>query len=146
MKTKTITSMAVERAGKFLLLKRSMSDTYPGIWEFPSGKVRKGEKLEKCAKRELLEETGLKARELEYRGRRERVNEDVITIVNYFYTKSFAGTLKISEEHSDFGWFSKKGILGMKRLPKGAPPDTDSEGKVGTDVLHFFRLESARKS
>lgn len=142
MKTKTITTVVVERNGKFLLLKRARNDTFPGLWEFPSGKVEGEESLEECAKRELREEAGLEARGLSYRGKRERINRDVITLVHYFHAKSFSGTPKISGEHSELGWFSTKEIMRMGRLDVGADPSANSEGKVGTDVLHFFTIES----
>ncbi|MBU5537678.1 MAG: NUDIX domain-containing protein [Candidatus Aenigmatarchaeota archaeon] len=40
MKLKVITSVAIEKDGKFLILKRSSYDTLPGMWEFPGGKVK----------------------------------------------------------------------------------------------------------
>lgn len=143
MKRKTITTVVVERDGKFLLLKRARNDTFPGLWEFPSGKVEGRESLEECARRELLEETGMEAKGMSYKGKRERTNADVITLVHYFYTKSFTGIPKISEEHSNSGWFSGKEILGMGRLAAGADSRMDSEGKIGTDAVHYFDIESS---
>jgi 8-oxo-dGTP pyrophosphatase MutT (NUDIX family) len=140
---KTITCIAAEKGGKFLLLRRARQDTFPGLWEFPSGKVEEGESLEACARRELLEEAGLSAKDLAYRGKRERVNNDAVTLVHYFLAKNYSGSPKISEEHTEFGWFSKKEIMGMDGLEKNASPDMDSTGKVGTDAIHYFSLESS---
>lgn len=39
------------------------------ILEIPAGKLHKGEDLESCARRELEEETGYKAKEMQYLGR-----------------------------------------------------------------------------
>lgn len=141
MKIKTITSIAVERGGRFLLLKRARHDTFPGLWEFPSGKIEGKESLEECARRELLEEAGLRARKLEYRGQRKRKLGETVTIVKYFYTNSFTGKVKISREHSDSGWFSRKEIMSMERLSDYALPDMDFEGRMGMDGLRFFSLE-----
>ena len=44
---------------EFLLLKRSQSEIYPGLWQMVSGKIRKREKAYKTALREIKEETGL---------------------------------------------------------------------------------------
>ncbi|MCX6814517.1 MAG: NUDIX domain-containing protein [Candidatus Aenigmarchaeota archaeon] len=139
---KTITAIVIEKAGKFLLLKRSKHDTFPGLWEFPSGKIEPGENMEESARRELKEETGLQSKSVMYEGKRERKNKDTVTLVHYFSAKSFTGTVKISEEHSGFGWFALEEILVMRRLAAGASPDADSEGKVGMDVLHYFSLGS----
>jgi 8-oxo-dGTP pyrophosphatase MutT (NUDIX family) len=142
MERKTITTIVVENGRRFLLLKRAGHDTFPGLWEFPSGKIEGKEGLEECARRELLEEAGLEAKSMSYRGKRERSNSGVTTLVHYFFVRGFSGSLRISGEHSDSGWFSEKDIMGMGRITAGAPPDVDSEGKVGTDVLHFFGLEA----
>lgn len=48
--------------GKFLLVKRSVDDTFPGMWEFPGGSVEKGESLLEATKREVEEETGVTVR------------------------------------------------------------------------------------
>jgi 8-oxo-dGTP diphosphatase len=133
--------VALEANGKFLLLKRAKNETYPGIWEFPSGGVEGNETLEECARRELEEEAGLYAGRMSYRGKAERIQKGVIVEMHYFHAEMFRGNPKISEEHSAFGWFTKKEILAMEHLSPDAPINTNSEGKVGTGVLHFFSLE-----
>ena len=43
---------------RFLLLRRSTNNSYPGIWQPVSGKLRSGEKAWQAGLRELQEETG----------------------------------------------------------------------------------------
>ena len=53
--------------GTFLLTKRDMrKDVYPGFWEASAGgSALKGEDATDCAKRELFEETGIRAEEFQ---------------------------------------------------------------------------------
>lgn len=52
----------LEVEGKFLICKRSLKGTMPGLWEFPGGKVEKGESKKECIKRELREELSVDAK------------------------------------------------------------------------------------
>jgi 8-oxo-dGTP diphosphatase len=52
------TSVYAERDGRILVLKRS-GGAAPGAWYTPGGVLDPGETPEQCARRELLEETGL---------------------------------------------------------------------------------------
>jgi len=55
-------SVAVVRGQRVLLVKRALPPSL-GLYAFPGGKVEAGETLEEAARRELLEETGLAARD-----------------------------------------------------------------------------------
>lgn len=46
--------------GKVLIAKRSEGGHLGGFWEFPGGKLERGESLEDCLEREIEEELGLK--------------------------------------------------------------------------------------
>ncbi|WP_205326934.1 NUDIX hydrolase [Glycomyces sp. YM15] len=46
---------------RVLLLRRAATDTFPGLWELPSGGVDAGEGLAAAYEREVFEETGLVA-------------------------------------------------------------------------------------
>lgn len=50
----------VEHEGKFLIGRRPEGVPLAGLWEFPGGKVRPGESPADAARRECLEETGLR--------------------------------------------------------------------------------------
>ena len=46
----------IKKGDKFLLVRRPLNKKRGGLWEFPGGKVEKGETLEEAIKRELKEE------------------------------------------------------------------------------------------
>lgn len=52
-------SVGVWRGGEVLLVERS-GDPSGGLWSFPGGHLEWGESLEDAARREVLEETGLR--------------------------------------------------------------------------------------
>ena len=54
----TVTAAILQRDGKILLAKRPSKGLLGGMWEFPGGKVEKGESLEASLAREIREELG----------------------------------------------------------------------------------------
>lgn len=55
----------VVHEGKVLVARRSPDAHLGGLWEFPGGRVESGEDVVAAARRELREETGLYASEIE---------------------------------------------------------------------------------
>ncbi|MGI0105194.1 (deoxy)nucleoside triphosphate pyrophosphohydrolase [Salinimicrobium sp. WS361] len=54
-----VTCAIIEQDQKVLCAQRSQNMALPLKWEFPGGKVEKGEDLEDCLKREIEEELGV---------------------------------------------------------------------------------------
>ena len=98
-----------------LLMKRNKEPNL-GLWVAPGGKIEKDEAPYECAARELLEETGLQARELHLRG--------IVSIVmprleqpcmQFLYTViDFSGQLVPDEREGELRWWSEEAA---RRLP-----------------------------
>ena len=109
-----------EYNGKILLLKiRSKSSHDAGKWEIPGGKVKKGEFFDAALKREYFEETGLEINvdSLYNVIQRDYVacktNEKIKSIQLIMNVSSNSDEVTISEEHDDYGWFTKEEVNQM---------------------------------
>jgi len=98
--------------GKLLLQKKSKGLFGGEKWNGVGGKIKMNETPEECARREVLEETGLSVTSLEshgilnfYFGDRSRLD----WIVHVFSTRTFKGGLRPSEE-GVLRWFALKDI------------------------------------
>lgn len=60
-----VSIMTVDRSGRILLTRRAPEKRYAGRWEITGGCVQSGETAAEGARRELLEETGIRVREKE---------------------------------------------------------------------------------
>jgi A/G-specific adenine glycosylase len=61
-------AVALRSGDRWFVQRRAPSGLLGGLWEFPGGKIEVGERPEAAARRELLEETGLRAGTLRYCG------------------------------------------------------------------------------
>ncbi|RMD49439.1 MAG: NUDIX pyrophosphatase [Ignavibacteria bacterium] len=92
---------------KFLLLKRSSEEIYPKLWQMVTGRINSNEKAFEAAKREIVEETGLKPLKMWVVP---RVNsfysqeKDEICMVPVFATEVGNTEVKLSEEHTEYVW------------------------------------------
>ncbi len=109
-----IASAIIKQDDKYLLLKRGEGHTFPGHWQLPEGKLEDSETPFQALKRELREEINqdidngelvamtyapLEAKGIKYLATR------VVFVVKVKTTD-----IKTSDEHADFGWFTKEDI------------------------------------
>lgn len=107
----------------FLVLKRSDNAvTGPGRWSVPGGKLDPGETLERCAARELVEETGIVAEEM---FRLSTITEDLDWgpdlhfISHYYVVTRWSGEPRIVEptKHSALMWIDEPLLAAKLRAP-----------------------------
>ena len=118
--------MPVERSAGAIVFRREDGKTYylilhyPGFrakkshWDFPKGKIEKGEGLTETVKREVEEETGLKDIKLAD-GFKETIKyffkwegKNILKFVTFFLAETKEKQVKISQEHIGFKWLSYK--------------------------------------
>lgn len=93
-----------ERDGQILLLRRAEGSALAGQWYLPGGGADEGESPEACARRELLEESGLTIDgDLEVVGAylMRAYGHD---FVNVSYRGTAAGDVTVSAEHTGARW------------------------------------------
>ncbi|MCK5735354.1 MAG: NUDIX hydrolase [Spirochaetaceae bacterium] len=93
---------------KILLIKRKL-EPFKGTWALPGGFVQMDENLDDAAKRELLEETGVKQLYLEQLatfGNPDRdPRERVITVAYFAIVNLFDHSVKADTDAEEVGWF-----------------------------------------
>lgn len=57
-----VTAGLLWRDGKLLITRRPQGSHLAGYWEFPGGKQERGETLEACLRREIMEELGVEVK------------------------------------------------------------------------------------
>lgn len=104
----------IKKDGKYLLINRAI---FPPGYASPAGHVDKTETPEQAAKRELKEEVGLEAKKLKL-----LIHEEIpgnlchfgVSVHEWFvYDCEWKGTVKVSKEAKDWGWYSPEQ---MKKL------------------------------
>ncbi len=108
-------------AGAFIFLKNSAGGGFRllllnksnGENDIPKGHIEKGETSEQAAKREILEETGIKAELIPYfhvdsKYFFRRSNRTILKKVRFFLVMAHDDTVTISDEHTGYDWLSVK--------------------------------------
>ena len=95
--------IVVNEQGLLLLGKRKNCQE-AGTWAFPGGHLEYGETTKMCAKRELLEETGLKALSIKIGPWTNNIIEGRRYIMFFMIVKSFEGEPKLLEPEKCEGW------------------------------------------
>ncbi len=115
-----VTGGLILKEYKLLSARRAPGESSSGMWEFPGGKLEKGETLQGCIRRELYEELGIEAviGDLYFNY---RYKSGEITYKLYFYrVVSFNGSIKMTV-HDAYEWVGIDDIEKSKFLPGDGP-------------------------
>jgi ADP-ribose pyrophosphatase YjhB (NUDIX family) len=107
MKTYFVVTGVVKNKDRILILRKSLNDkNYPGKWSFCSGFAKEFESAEDNVLREILEETGLRAR-ITKKGKIIEVvdkGKGKIWLVVPFLCEVDSRKVKLCHENMDFRW------------------------------------------
>lgn len=109
-----------DQQGRVLLTRRADN----GQWCLPGGRMESGESAAEACEREVLEETGLRVRVRRLVGVYSHPDQLVIypdgnkahIVALHFEAQVAGGTLGLSDETTDFGYFTPEEIQGMDML------------------------------
>lgn len=115
-----VVGAAIIHDGKLLAMQRSEKMTLPGLWEFPGGKIEKGESAKEALIREIQEELAL---EIEV--------EENITTTAYEYDfgivkmSTYRAKMKsehfVLKEHAQYRWLSPNEVMTIEWAPVDIP-------------------------
>lgn len=120
MKIIPVTCAIIIHEGKVLLAQRSVKMDLPGKWEFPGGKVEKGEDPKDCLIREIREELGIEI----------RVKSELTPVDFSYPTKTirlipfvaqWLGGVIVLAEHSNYGWYDQNQLFSLDLAPADLP-------------------------
>jgi mutator protein MutT len=111
---------------KILLTKRSLKDTYSGLWSFPGGHIKYGESLETALRREMKEELSIEIRKFECLMTVKRIDETSNEQFehNLFIITDWFGDIKKSTEQKEIDWFD------INKLPENHSIKNDVMKKI----------------
>ena len=97
----------IVKNGKVLITRRKLDGLLGGLWEFPGGKLKKGETAEAACAREILEETGLTIRIGPHLTRVNHAYTHFKINMDIFLCRAAAGRVRLNGP-IDFKWVTLK--------------------------------------
>lgn len=120
-KTVHVVGAIIENENREILCAlRGPEMTLPNYWEFPGGKIEKGESKEEALVREIDEELGCKIEVLQHVDDTTYEYEKVIVRLETYLSRIISGTPKISE-HAEIKWVPRKELNTLNWAPADIP-------------------------
>ena len=108
----------IKKDDLFLILLRAKDEkAFPGLWDFPGGRLEVDEDQIIGLKREVEEETKLTVEVGDILGTYHSQLQDKEVKFVIYDIKSYSGYLEIGHEHSEFRWLRAEEILHLPVMP-----------------------------
>lgn len=105
----------IKKSEKYLIIKRAPNaHTYPNHWDFPRGRLEAGENPKEGLRREVFEETKLKIKTNKPVFTFHETLNNIPTFFIVYDCKIVSGKIKLSHEHTEYKWATKKEILNLE--------------------------------
>jgi 8-oxo-dGTP diphosphatase len=116
-----VTCVLLFKRGKILAAQRSAAMDLPLLWEFPGGKVEKGESEKTCILREIKEELGIEIEVLERVGEFEYAysEEKSIRLIPFLVVWKSGEIILL--EHAQISWVGKSDLNTLDWAPADLP-------------------------
>ena len=118
---KQVAAAVILYNGKILIAQRKRGKDLALYWEFPGGKLEKGETLEQCLKRELLEEMGLPIEIDKFFMQSVYEYEFGSFAINAFWAHSTTDKIPLLSAHEQYKWVLPQEMSNYKYPPADAP-------------------------
>ncbi len=118
---KIVTAGIICHKGKFLIAQRIRTKKPALVWEFPGGKLEKGETLQECLKREIKEELDL---DIEVKGffTTTEFNYEFGSIrMEVFFAASETDIINKMDSHEDYRWVETSELDNFEFAPADIP-------------------------
>ena len=115
-----VTAAILEQGGRILIAQRNSTDFLANKWEFPGGKVERGETPAECLARELKEEFDMDVQIGAYLGS-SVYHYDHISIELMAFRAYWRGGRIVAKEHSAFAWAEPAELSGYDFAPADLP-------------------------
>lgn len=96
----------IYKNNKFLIAQRNLKKAQGGLWEFPGGKVEKGESYENALAREIKEEFNANIEVNEYIGENIHHYPEKDIRLLFYKAKLLSENIELLE-HEDYKWITK---------------------------------------
>lgn len=104
-----ITVGVIQKDGQLLITQRPPAGLLGGLWEFPGGKIKKGESATEALRREIKEEVNLQIKIDEYLTRVKHAYSHFEIVMEVFLATYLSGTIKLRGA-VDYRWISLSDI------------------------------------
>ena len=97
----------IYKEDKFLIAQRNLKKAQGGLWEFPGGKLEKGETYEEALKREIKEEFNADIEVEKYIGENIHHYPEKDIKLLFYKAKLISDKIELTE-HEDLRWITKQ--------------------------------------